>query len=230
MPSLAQSSDWFVRVTQPHDVLKQIGLPKWIDLSQAFAVLHIAKVNKAEHGHYLIRLSSVIQKQAMMKRVDKWFKDHGIVLERQHKSVKVWDGQQVDSAPQYVFDPRSQPVLMEVKGFTDEYIQQCREGADRYAASQEARPGSDKPTQNQVINMIAEYVAEMDCSDVSVQGQIKYYDEVTRIAIRHMNKYEMPFSEFSIKKIIDTALARAQGEHLDRLAARIVNSYVRYLT
>lgn len=120
MPSLARSSSWFVRVTAPHaETRHNINLiAQWIDIKRCLCILHIGEKTEKEHCHFVIELSSQLQKQAFDVRVKKIFEVKG-----SNYSSKVWDGD--DNAAAYMFHEENAPIILQ-KGFIDDDIQRFR--------------------------------------------------------------------------------------------------------
>jgi len=121
MPSIVRSYAWFVRITKPHDQLKErfAQIATWVDLHSVLFIGHNA--NKAEnaHGHMLVRLNSELQKQSLDVRIKSIFDVKG-----SDYSSKPWDLQ--DGAGGYMFHDIDY-VMLGNKGFSVETIQRYQD-------------------------------------------------------------------------------------------------------
>lgn len=121
MPSVAKSNTWFVRITGPHDWLKEkvkviLG---WIDTKRILGCLHNGDKKENPHCHFVIDLSTELQKQSFDTRIKKVFD-----VDRGNYSSKVWDGG--DGACGYMFHESDDSIFCN-KGFSDEDIERFRE-------------------------------------------------------------------------------------------------------
>lgn len=121
MPSVARSDSWFVRITTPHELLKlktpvMLG---WIDLLQILFIGHVGDKTEKEHGHMIIKLRSVLQKQSLDVRLKALFNVKGADY-----SSKPWDG--ADAACAYMFHDTKYVMFANV-GFTESDIQRFQD-------------------------------------------------------------------------------------------------------
>jgi len=120
MPQIERSNRWFVRVTLPHLLLKEkISQVLWVDVINILAVTHVGEKTEKEHMHFVVELSSQLQKQSVLARVKAIYGVSG----NEQLSAKSWDGN--SDACSYLFhDPDAQVILN--KGFTESQLQQFR--------------------------------------------------------------------------------------------------------
>lgn len=121
MPSVAKSFAWFVRVDGTHEWLKErvkvmLG---WIDLVTLLACLHVGEKKDNPHVHFVIRLSSELQKQSFDVRIKKVFQG----VSGSAYSSKPWDGG--ESACAYMFH-ESDDVVCGNKGYGEDDIARFR--------------------------------------------------------------------------------------------------------
>lgn len=116
MPSNVKGYAWFIRITLPHEILKEkIDKVNWIDLHSLLFIGHVGNKTEKEHGHMLLRLNSELQKQSIDVRIKNLFSVKGADY-----SSKPWDGS--DSAGGYMFHDENYKLLAN-KGFSDDDIQ-----------------------------------------------------------------------------------------------------------
>jgi len=120
MPSVVRSTTWFVRITQPHELLalKTPQILSWIDLIQILFIGHTSQKEK-EHGHMVLRLSSELQKQSLDVRLKAIFNVKGADY-----SSKPWDG--ADAACGYMFHDEKY-VMFANRGFVSEDIKRFQD-------------------------------------------------------------------------------------------------------
>lgn len=122
MPLTKVSTDWFIRITQPHDFVKvQLsGITQWESVVRVIVVSHVGEKTKKEHVHMLLTLNEALQQQSVNAKFKKFFK------EARCMSIKVWDGKTSgQSALSYLWHDKSAEVLFN-KGFTDVEIQDSK--------------------------------------------------------------------------------------------------------
>jgi len=122
MPSVAQSTQWFVRIAWPHaDIPAKLNLVlQWIDLSRILAIGHTGDTSENEHMHFVIELKTNLQKQSFDTRLKNIFpglKGNGSY------STKVWDGR--DEACSYMFHEETEKILAN-KGFGEDDLTRFR--------------------------------------------------------------------------------------------------------
>jgi len=124
MPSLTKSTNWFVRVDGNHEFLKAKFIEMktsvvWMDKSKVLAFLHTGLSKENPHAHFVISLSSELQKQSFDVRVRKFFN----ITKKSEYSSKVWDGGNETIA--YMFHEETQPIYNE--GFDSLTIETAQE-------------------------------------------------------------------------------------------------------
>lgn len=120
MPSTVRSDAWFVRITLPHELLKQKAhaMRGWLDLLQILFIGHTSQKEK-EHGHMVLKLRGALQKQSLDVRLKALFNVKGADY-----SSKPWDG--ADAACGYMFHDEKYVVFANV-GFNDEDIKRFQD-------------------------------------------------------------------------------------------------------
>lgn len=121
MPSVGKSRKWFVRIDGAHDWLVErvkimLG---WVDLLRLLACLHVGEKKDNPHVHFVIELSSELQKQSFDVRIKKVFQGISGSL----YSSKQWDGD--DAACAYMFHECDDSVCGN-KGFSEDDIARFR--------------------------------------------------------------------------------------------------------
>lgn len=89
MPSVAKSTNWFIRITAPweHIESKIDEIRGWLDYDTMIIGLHYGEKREAPHGHICLKLKSNLQKQSVDSRFKKLYDVKG-----SQYSSKVWDG------------------------------------------------------------------------------------------------------------------------------------------
>lgn len=120
MPSLSKSKCWFVRIDGPHDwhfeKIKEVK--QWVDTVRLLGFLHKGEKGDNPHCHFVIEMSSELQKQSFDARIKKLYSVSGT-----NYSSKVWDGG--DSACSYMFH-ESDHTMYVCKGFTLDDLEKFR--------------------------------------------------------------------------------------------------------
>lgn len=121
MPSVGKAYSWFVRVDGVHEWLKErIKIVQgWVDTTRLLACLHVGEKKDNPHIHFVIQMSSELQKQSFDVRLKKVFQG----ITGSSYSSKYWDGQ--DSACAYMFHESDDSVCAN-KGFTEDDIERFR--------------------------------------------------------------------------------------------------------
>lgn len=122
MPLTKVSQDWFIRITQPHEFIKnQLGdIETWPSVTRVLVVSHVGEKTKKQHVHMLLSLNKELQQQSVNVIFKKLF------TEARCLSVKVWDGKtDGQSALSYLWHDKSAEILFN-KGFTDIEIEASR--------------------------------------------------------------------------------------------------------
>lgn len=140
MPSIARSSKWFVRVDGNRDYLADRckEITGWIDCDKILSLYHVGESQENPHIHFVLELTSELQKQSLDVRIKKLFK----IDKKSNYSSKVWDGG--ESACSYMFHESDVNIVCN-KGFSEEQInrfKELNESVQRVVAINRARaPG-----------------------------------------------------------------------------------------
>lgn len=116
MPSVAESTMWFVRVTKSHDQCYEL-VNSFVMMRAPVRLLcigHVGDKTEKEHIHFVIELQKSCQKQSVDVALKKVFGVSGADY-----SSKVWDGK--DGALSYMFHDVDYKLVYN-KGFTPEDI------------------------------------------------------------------------------------------------------------
>jgi len=121
MPQQGLQSKWFVRITLPHILIKEkmSMVCAWVDLQKILWVTHVGDKTEKEHCHFVLELSSELQKQSLLARIKKIYGVSG----NEQLSAKPWDGN--SDACSYLFhDPNAEIITN--KGYSPEQITEFR--------------------------------------------------------------------------------------------------------
>lgn len=120
MPSVNKSTRWFVRIDGAHEWLrdKMKVVLGWVDLVRVLGCLHVGEKKDNHHAHFVIELSSELQKQSFDVRIKKVFGVSGSAY-----SSKSWDGG--DGACGYMFHESNDSVFCN-KGFSQDDIERFK--------------------------------------------------------------------------------------------------------
>lgn len=116
-----RSTRWFVRIDGPHEWLrgKVKDVHGWVDTLRLLGCLHVGEKADNPHLHFVIEMSSELQKQSFDVRIKKVFTG----VSGSQFSSKPWDGG--DSACAYMFHESDDCVCVN-KGFTDDDIKRFK--------------------------------------------------------------------------------------------------------
>lgn len=121
MPSIAKSKNWYIRVTGPHEFLRQ-KLPELqasIGYSGMFVGLHNPDGNDENpHCHIALKMSIELQKQSLDTRIKKIFAVSGAQY-----SSKVWDGD--TRALSYMYHEEKAEIINKL-GLSDTELDELR--------------------------------------------------------------------------------------------------------
>lgn len=122
MPSVVKSFKWFVRVDGNKEDLTSMckEVKGWIDTKRMLALYHTGETKENPHIHFVIELTSEIQKQSFDIRIKKVFK----IEKKSQYSTKVWDGEH--SACSYMFHESPHNIICN-KDFTSEELDKFKE-------------------------------------------------------------------------------------------------------
>lgn len=229
MPANDESDKWFVRITQPHGVIRATldeFKKKNKNYTRLVCVLHFGTKTQVEHAHYIIQFPYPVQRQTLAARWKAiWH------IKATHFANEKWDGDM--TALQYLFAPKSSPVLCFSYGFSDEEVEEAKVKALEFQQRQrshtltQAEPAAvrrrKEATTNDVIDLIAETIRTYpDMENMAL------YERVITDAIELLNKHRVKFSQYSIRTIIDTAMCRAGGVPQARFKNSVLGYYLKY--
>lgn len=211
MPSLQRSMRWFVRVDGSKETLteKCATVKGWIDTVRMLSLFHLGDKKENPHCHFVIELSSEIQKQTFATRIKKVF----AIDKKSNYSVKEWDGG--DPACSYMFHESDAPIIA-VKDFTQEEIDRFRhlnDGVQKVLEINKARcPG------RVVDRLIEEYKNESPTRRIIAERFLEL--------IRDGQMYEP--GDFQLTKYIEEVYMRTRtadqwGEYVDERTHRLLS-------
>lgn len=118
--STIRSDKWFFRITLPHSIIKEklSQLLEWVDLTSCLVATHVGDKTEKEHAHFVIAMSSTLQKQSLDIRIKKIY-----AVSRADYSSKPWDGDV--HACSYLFHDTTAQILSS-KGHTAEDIERYK--------------------------------------------------------------------------------------------------------
>lgn len=122
MPLTKVSTNWFIRITQPHEFIKiqLTGIEGWSNLERVLVVSHVGEKTKKQHVHILLTLIKPLQQQSVNVIFKKLF------TEPRCLSIKIWDGNIVgESALSYLWHDASAEILFN-KSFDDDAIKDSK--------------------------------------------------------------------------------------------------------
>lgn len=188
MPSVAKSFNWFVRVDGNKEDLTTMcnEMKGWIDSKKILALFHMGQTKENPHIHFVIELTSEIQKQSFDLRVKKLFK----IEKKSQYSTKVWDGGQ--SACSYMFHESPHNIICN-KGFSSEEIDKFQElnaNVQKVVEINKARApgrqvdriveeyGDEKPTRRDIFVKFMEKIRDGEMYEPGDYQISKYVEEV----------------------------------------------------
>lgn len=118
MPLTKVGTNWFIRITQPHEFIRiQLAdITKWTNVERVLVVSHVGEKTKKQHVHILLTLNKQLQQQSVNVIFKKLF------TEARCLSIKVWDGVTTgQSALSYLWHDDSAQIIYN-KGFGDDEI------------------------------------------------------------------------------------------------------------
>lgn len=121
MPSVAKAKMWFVRVDGAHEwLVERMKISQgWIDTVRILGCLHVGEKKDNPHCHFVIELSSELQKQSFDVRIKKVFQG----VSGSQYSSKPWDGG--DATCAYMFHESDDSVCIN-KGFSEDDIKRFK--------------------------------------------------------------------------------------------------------
>jgi len=129
--SRVKSKLWFVRVDGVEEYLRQKcgELSRCLDVKAILSAYHTGKTKENPHCHFVIEISSEIQKQSFAVRIKSLF---GIEKKSQY-AIDVWDGKRDVGAVSYLFHEENVKIITNV-GFTDEELSFAKKSNDAIQA------------------------------------------------------------------------------------------------
>lgn len=117
MPSNDKSCKWFCNVDGSKEFLvekiKMMG--QWVDCARLLSAYHLGSKGENPHCHWVIELTSDLQRQSYVKRIKSLF---GIEKTTKGWSIQVWKD---EGACSYLFHEQDECIIFN-KGFTEEDI------------------------------------------------------------------------------------------------------------
>lgn len=173
MPSSDRSGKWFCNVDGSHEFLSQKckEMSGWIDCVRLLAAYHKGKTKENPHCHWVIELSSEIQRQSFAARIKKLF---GIEKNTKGWSVQIWKD---DGACSYLFHEDEDCVIVN-KGFSDEEIKKFKklnEDVQKVVAINKERGASrvvDRLLENPMIRMMSQRQIFMELMAMIRKGEM----------------------------------------------------------
>lgn len=150
-PKSAVSSLWFVRVDGDIEVLrpKVLSFASTIDVVSMLCVHHTGQKKENPHIHFVVGMTTSIQKQSFALRVKKVFE----VVDRGY-AVDVWDGNRTEGACSYLFHEDNAPILVRKLWADDEVKEAQRIGQ---AIAKEVAKAKDKASQKLVERAVKHF-------------------------------------------------------------------------
>lgn len=117
--SRIKSRYWFVRVDGVEEYLRQKcgELSRCLDVKLMLSAYHTGKTKENPHCHFVIEISSEVQKQSFAVRIKSLF---GIEKKSQY-AIDVWDSKRDVGAVSYLYHEDDAKIITNV-GFTDEEL------------------------------------------------------------------------------------------------------------
>lgn len=120
MPSINKAYKWFVRVDGNHEFLtNKLKELNWLDIKTVLAFLHMGDKQENPHCHFVMELSSELQKQSFDKRIKQLFN----IQKKSEYSSKEWDGG--IEAIAYMYHENTEPIVN--KGFEPSLLAKAKE-------------------------------------------------------------------------------------------------------
>jgi len=121
MPSSDKSCKWFCNVDGSKEFLteKVKVMANWVDCTRLLSAYHLGAKGENPHCHWVIELSSELQRQSYVGRLKKLF---GIEKNTKGWSVQIWKD---DGACSYLFHEQDECILFN-KGFTEDDLARYR--------------------------------------------------------------------------------------------------------
>lgn len=209
MPSVTKSCLWFVRVDGAHDWLreKMKSVLAWIDLVRILGVLHEGEKKDNLHCHFVVELSSELQKQSFDTRIKKIFDVKGTAY-----SSKPWDGD--EGACAYMFHESDDGFrILCNKGFSKDDIERFQ--ALNRATQKVIEVNKQKASGRVVERVLAEATPEWSKRDIAIK--------ILRM-IREGEIYEP--GDFMLKRYIEEVYMKSRTneqfeEYLDQRIYRL---------
>jgi len=206
MPSTVKSSNWFVRVDGNHEFLTtKLKAIDWIDVKTLLGFLHQGDTKENPHTHFVISLSSELQKQSFDKRIKVLFN----ITKKSEYSSKVWDGG--NEAIAYMFHEDTEPVVN--KGVLASTLVQAKE---HNKVLQKVIAVNKEKTSGKLLDKILEKVDK--------DNTLEEIAEVALDLIYEGSVYHP--GDFKLKSVISDAYIKTRSkEEWDTLRRSSANAY-----
>lgn len=196
MPSVAESTMWFVRVTKSH--------AESIDLVNSFVMMrspdrllcigHVGDKTEKEHIHMALKLQKSCQKQSVDVAIKKLFAVSGADY-----SSKVWDGR--EDACSYMFHDDNYKLICS-KGFTTEDLERFKAAHAKVAEVVEI---NKERGAKRVVDRVVKYYRDQQC----IPTRERICGHFLRM-IRDGEMYEP--GDYGLKKYVEEVLCKVQTD------------------
>lgn len=207
MPSINRSKYWFVRVDGNHEYLRErFSAINWIDMTKMLVFLHEGETKENPHAHFVIELTSDLQKQSFDKRI----KQHFNITKKSEYSSKEWD--QKIEAIAYMYHENTLPLIN--KGYPLEILNKAKEHNEitqKVIAVNKEKAGNKlldklmvKVDENSTLENIIETVYDMiHDGEIYHPGDFKLKSVIQDVYIKTRNKKDWAL----IKSVAVSAMA-----------------------
>jgi len=175
----------------------------WIDVSGILATYHIGAKKENPHTHFIIDMTTTLQKQSFDIRIKKIFDIETSKAKANCWSSKPWDGKYGEGAGSYLFheEPDGDPIIQ--KGFSNEDVRVFREAAK--TVDRVLKMNSEKASTKLVDAAVAEFSKDKD--DFISERDVGMF--MCKRCIDGSNYYP---GTFVLKKYIEEAMLKLKGE------------------
>jgi len=197
------SSRWFVRIDGQSAYLTQKLniIQGWVDVSGILATYHIGEKKENPHTHFVLDMTTVLQKQSFDIRLKKVFEIETARAKANCWSSKPWDGNYGEGAGSYLFHEDLDGPYLVKKGFTDDDVRVFREAAK--TVDRVKKMNGEKAA----VKLVDAAVVEFNGVEYVTERDVGLF--MCRRCIDGSNYYP---GSFVLKKFIEEAMLRLKGE------------------